>query len=231
MKQGSGVQVPPFPLPQDETQGDGQGAALFPKAVWARPLDPTKVLYAQQIITGVLASNVHSQHVGVLRIIVTEQVEDRWGQGNVLIPQYTVLLAKSEKVEFGQERLGVSITAAEFPDGTRAVFKGQAGDAQGALGLKGDLDNRWGNIIASAGISALLSIGSRIPTGQQQGYFPSLGHEVSRDVAQSVNQSGQQVVRRELDVSPIIRLKYGDPVSVQLLEPISFQTPPALTTK
>jgi type IV secretory pathway VirB10-like protein len=233
VKQGSGVQEPPFPVPKDEAQGQGQGeaAGLFPKAVWARPLDPTKVLYAQQVINGVLASNVHSQHAGIIRILVTEQVEDRWGQGNVLIPQYTVLLAKSDKVEFGQERLGISITAAEFPDGTRAVFKGQAGDAGGALGLPGDVDNRWGNIIASAGISALLSIGSRIPAGNTQGYFPSLGQEVSRDVAQSVNQAGQRVVQRELDVSPIIRLKYGDPVSVQLLEPISFQTPPVITTK
>ena len=233
VKQGSGIQEPPFPMPKDEEQGQNQGHAsgLFPKAVRARPLDPTKVLYAQQVINGVLASNVHSQHVGIIRVLVTEQVEDRWGQGNVLIPQYTVLLAKSEKVEFGQERLGVSITAAEFPDGTRAVFKGQAGDAQGATGLPGDVDNRWDNILAGAGISALLSIGSRIPAGNPQGYFPSLGQEVSRDVAQSVIQSGQRVIQRELDVSPMIRLQHGDPVSMQLLEPISFQTPPVITTK
>jgi type IV secretory pathway VirB10-like protein len=62
------------------------------------------------------------------------------------------------------------------------AWTGQAGDAQGATGLPGEVDNRWGNILASVGISALLSIGSRIPAGpvrqQRAGHLvsPHLRH-------------------------------------------------------
>jgi type IV secretion system protein VirB10 len=239
-----GVQEPPFPVPkEDEDNGQGQrqsaaqrAAGLFPQAVWGTPKDPTRVLYRSQVLNGILMHDVDSSNPGFIRILLTEEVQDKFGQGTTLLPQGTIVLGQQDgQVKFGQKRLGITVDSAELPDGTVLAFStpSKVGDATGANAMPGDVNNRWGNVLAAAGISALLSIGSRIPAGTpaQGQFFPSIGQEVSRDVAGSVNQSGQQIVKRELDVSPIITIPHGTPVSVQLSQNVSLQTPPATVSK
>jgi len=48
---------------------------------------------------------------------------------------------------------------------------------------------------------------------------------VAGNAGGSIAGSGQQVVQRELNVSPTITIKYGTPVTVQLTENVNFQTP------
>jgi type IV secretion system protein VirB10 len=238
VKQGSMVQAPPFPLPKDE-EDSGQGssrsraAGLFPQATWATPLHPERVLYAaSQLIHGILQQDFNSDIPSTLRILVTEQVEDMFFQGNVLVPQYTKLLAESTaRPTFGAARVEITVTRMEFPNGTVVDFKGKAGDASGVAGITGDVDHHWGRILASAGIGAILSIGTRIPAGNQENFAPSLGQDISRDAAGSLAQSTNRVVQKQLDVSPTIRAYHGDPVTIALSENISFQTKPAIVSK
>jgi type IV secretion system protein VirB10 len=233
-QQGS-VQEPPFPLPKEQEEGgQGRSSKLFPRAQWERPDDPTRVIYRSQVLNGILQNSIDSSNPGLVRILLTEQVEDRFGQGRVLLPQYTVLLGQQDgKVVFGQKRVAIQIEAAELVDGTVLSFQKptKVGDQLGANAVPGTVDNRWGNVILSAGISALLSIGSRIPAGNQEGFAPTLGQDVSQDLSRSLNQSGQQIVKRELDVSPIITIPYGTPVTIQLGENINLMTPPTLIRK
>src|SRR5262249_31754135 len=115
VKNGNGVQEPPVPVPKDDSEGQpgtpGQpgtaaqrAAGLFPQAVVGTPADPTKVLYRSQVINGILQHDVHSDQPGLMRILVTEEVQDRFGQGRTLVPQYTILLGTTEKVAYGQSR-------------------------------------------------------------------------------------------------------------------------------
>jgi len=232
LKQDGGVQDPPFPVPKVELAEAGgptshRADGLFPQAVWGTPADPTKVLYRSQVLKGILQHDVQSDQPGLMRILVTEEVQDRFGQGHVLVPQYTILLgAQDGKVNFGASTLGMTIDSMEFPDGTVvALTKAKAGDATGATGVPGDVNNHWGRVLAGAGITALLAIGTRIPAGNQQGFAPTIAQEVAGNAGGSIAGSGQQVVQRELNVSPTITIKYGTPVTVQLTENVNFQTP------
>ena len=238
LSEGSGQAAPQISA---EAQTQAVQAALKGQAVdklitpatWARPKDPTRVLYPSQLIRGQLMGDVNSQHPGVLRIRVNEQVEDKFGQRRVLIPQYTILMAVQDgKIQFGEDRLPVTIGQAEFPDGTvLSMAKAKAADTQGANGLEGKVDNRWGHLLLSAGLSAILSIGTRVPAGSQDGFAPTIGQDVAQNAGQSINRTGQQVVQRELDVKPIFRAKAGEPVTIQLTEVLSLQTPPVAVEK
>ena len=80
-------------------------------------------------------------------------------------------------------------------------------------------------------LSAALSVGSRAVAGSPTGFQPTLEQEFARDVGSSFNQTGQQIVRQRLDVPPTITIPYGTPVTVQLSENVSFQTPGAIIRK
>ena len=235
---GGGVQQPPFPVPQDDAKGQEQGnsrraESLFPQAVWGTPADPTRVLYRSQVINGLLQHDINSDQPGLIRILVTEAVQDRFGQGRTLLPQYSILLGSQDgTVKFGQSRLGITIDSAELPDGTVVAFnKAKGADATGATGVSGSVNNHWGRVLAGAGLSALLSIGTRVPAGNQEGFAPTIAQEASRDVSGNIARTGNQIVQRELNVAPTVVIPAATPVTIQLMKNISFQTPAARVRK
>jgi type IV secretion system protein VirB10 len=225
------ILTPPFP---DEKNGQqGRQSALFPQAIWETPADPTKVLYADQVVHGLLMQSLNSDIPGTVRIKATETVYDRFGQRKVLIPMDTTFLGRQEgKPQYGDERVPVTITMAILPNGTAIQWKsGQAGDATGATGIPGKVHNHYGSIILGAGLSALLNIGTRAPFGSPSNFQQNLPQEFAQDTAQSLGQSVQGIVQRELNISPTITAKYATPVTLQFGENVSFQTKPLLVTK
>ncbi len=95
----------------------------------------------------------------------------------------------------------MTITMAILPNGSAIQWKnGQAGDATGAAGIPATVDNHYGKVILGAGLSALLNIGIRAPFGSAPNFQQSLPQEFAQDTAQSLGQSAQGIVRRELHV-------------------------------
>lgn len=234
------VAEPPFPVTEEEVKEKvaqavtGQrGAGLFPQASWAIPEDPTKVIYRDQVINGVTKHHIHSDLPGEVHILVNEELQDRFGQRRVLLPQYTVLVGRQEgKVDFGQGRLGIVIENAILPDGAVIGFgKARAADAQGASGVPGEVNNHWGKVGIAAVLTALLSVGSQAAAGDPRGFQLDLTQQFARDAGQSFNQTGQQIVRRSLDVRPTVTVKSGEPVTVHLGENVNLQTPPVVVAR
>lgn len=204
--------------------------ALFPKASWARPEDPTRVLYPSQIVNGVITHAVNSDEPGLIRILVTEEITDKFGQGVVLLPQGTQLLGtQASATEYGQERLGISLKLAELPDGTLIdVSKAKLGDDGGASGVSGSVNNHYGKLFLGVGLSALLNIGARNVGGNSGSFQPTVQQDLARDVGSGVNSAGQRIIQRELQVRPTITIEAGTSVTLQLLEPLNLQTAPAV---
>jgi type IV secretion system protein VirB10 len=225
------VLTPPFPeeKPPGEAQGTGR-STLFPHAVWETPADPTKVLYADQLVHGLLMQSLNSDIPGTVRVKVTEAVQDRFGQGRVLLPIDTTFLGRQEgRTQYGQARVPVTITMAILPDGSAIAWKnGQAGDTTGGAGIPAQVDDHYDKLILGAGLSALLNIGVRAPFGSAQNFQQSLPQEFAQDTAQSLGQSAQGIVRRELHVSPTLTVKYATPVTLSFVENVSFQTKPIM---
>ncbi len=207
--------------------------ALFPPAVWATPADPTRVLYSSQRLQGLLLTSINTDIPGDIVIIVTEPVEDKFMQGQVLVPQYTVLLGSQDgQIKYGQARVPAKFHKMELPNGTDVAFEGNAGDRTGASGIPGKVDNHWPQVILGAGISAILSIGSQVTFGgSTQGYNPTLEQQFAREFGQGLNQAGQKVVERELKRNPTITQKYGYAVTVSFRDNISFQSEPIIVRK
>jgi type IV secretory pathway VirB10-like protein len=227
---GQGVQKPPFEDEKAEQEQDKRGEGLFPKAVWATPEDPTHVLYRSQVINGILQHDVNSDQPGQIRILVTEDVPDKFLQGVVLIPQYTILLGQQDgKVNFGQSRLGMTMDSAELPNGTVIEFhQFKAGDETGATGVSGSVDNHYVRLGIGAVLSAVLSVGSRAVAGNTTGFNPTLEQQFAADVSRDVNRTGQKLVDRFADVPPTITIPHGTPVTVQLNHNVNLMHPPTL---
>lgn len=235
------AQGPPFPLPKDEEDDEGgrgqgrakRGASLLPQATWATPKDPTKVLYASQQLNAQLMHDVSSDLPGPIRLLLTQPVEDKFNQGHILLPQYSIILGNVEgQPKFGASVLGLQLTTIELPDGTIvALNKAQGGDRTGSTGVPGRINNHYIQLGIGAILTAALSVGSRSIGGSPQGFQPTIEQDFARDISQSVNQSGNDIIRRTLPTSPTITLKHGQAVTVQLSEPISFQTKPTIVTK
>ena len=219
------------PLPADPAEA--QASKLFPKAAWEMPKDPTKVLYANQVINGQLSQNINSDFPGTVRIKITQDVVDRWGQGTVLLPIDTDLMATMEgQAKYGQKRIPLAVYMALPPDGSAITFvKSQAGDAMGAAGVPANVNNHYGSLILGAGIQAFMNIGTRAVAGSTTGFNPTLEQEFAQDIARSANRTANRIIERELQRNPTLEQDFGFPVTIQFTENISFQSSPTVVSK
>jgi len=206
-------------------------AQLIHPATWEKPADPTRVLYRSQTIPGLLLGAINSDIPGQIKILVTRDVTDKLGQGHVLIPQQAIVLGhQSGKAVYGQNRIQVDLEEMEFPDGTVLSFaKGGLADRSGAMGTAGHVQNHIGSLLAAAGVSAVLSVGIRSPFGNTQGFQATMPQQLTDAAGQSVSQSGQAIVQRELQRAPTITVPAGVEVTLSLLENLSLAHPPTPT--
>jgi type IV secretion system protein VirB10 len=96
-------------------------------------------------------------------------------------------------------------------NGKSIVRERQSGaDTQGYAGLEDGVDYHWGNLLGAAAISTLLGIGSELVLSGDNSLVRSL-RTGSQD---TINQSGQTLVRRQLNVQSILTIRPGFPVRV-----------------
>ena len=226
--EGQSIGKPPFPRSPEE-QASRRQSTMFPSAAHEIPENPLRVVYPSQIINGLLQNDINSDQPGPVRILVAEDITDRWNQGVVLIPQSSTILGAQAiaRVAYGQSRVELQLTHIELPDGGMMALKGaKAGDVTGASGLAGKVDNHYVRLGVGAVLQAVLSVGSRSVAGNPTGYNPTITQDAAADISKSINQSGQRIIQRELDASPTIRVPRLTPVTLQLSEPLNLQAPP-----
>lgn len=223
------VATPPFPeAPTTETTRNT--SALIAQAQWAQCVERTQCLYETQLIHGQIVQAINSDIPGAVSIKVTHSVTDMFGQNVTLIPQGTTLVgAQQGTPKVGQERLDFVVQRGIFPDGTVLSFAGsRLGDATGATGVEGKVNNHYVKLGIATILTAALSVGARQAGGTSSGFRSTPEEDLGRDIAGSVNQSGQDIIRRQLIQGPTITLPQGTPVVLQLKETVSLQTPPLL---
>ena len=99
-----------------------------------------------------------------------------------------------------------------MPDGQSIVLDNQPGaDTQGYSGLQDGVNNHWGALFEAALLSTFLSVGAEAGTSDQEN---NLIQAIRSGASDSFNQSGQQVVERELNIQPTLTIRPGFPVRV-----------------
>ena len=127
-------------------------------------------------------------------------------QGAKLIGQY------DSSVAFGQSRILLVWTRIIMPDGTSIVLERQPGaDTEGYAGLEDAVDNHWGMLFKAALLSTLLSVGAEAGTSQNEN---NLVQAIRSGASNSISQTGQQIVQRQLNIQPTLTIRPGFPVRV-----------------
>lgn len=187
-----------------------------------RPAPPAgrHLLLAQTVIPAALISAVSSDLPGPVSAQVTRHVHDSLTGRVILIPQGAKLIGRYDsQVAFGQRRVLLVWDRVIFPDG-RSLQLDQlvAADSQGRSGLADRTDAHWGAMAKAALLSSVLGVGAALGSDDDS----DVARALRQGVQDTVNQTGQQVVRKQLDVQPTLTLRPGLPVTILVTRDIVF---------
>lgn len=170
------------------------------------------VVQAGAIIPAALITGIRSDLPGQITAQVTENVYDSPTGRLLLIPQGTRLIGEYDNsVGFGQRRVLLVWNRLIFPDGKSIVLERQPGaDRQGYVGLEDGVDYHWWDMAKAAALSTLLGIGAELAT-DDSGRLVSAIRNGAQD---TINDAGQQIVRRQLSIQPTLTIRPGFPVRV-----------------
>ncbi len=178
-----------------------------------RPAASPYVVQAGTLIPGALLTGIRSDLPGQITGKVTENVYDSPTGRYLLIPQGAKLVGiYDSQVSFGQSRVLLVWTRLIMPNGQSIVLERQQGaDPQGFSGLEDEVDNHWGSLFKAALLSTLLSIGSEAGTSGQGN---SLVQALRQGASNSISQTGQQIVGRQLNIQPTLTIRPGFPARI-----------------
>jgi type IV secretory pathway VirB10-like protein len=179
-----------------------------------QPAASPYVLQEGAVIPASLITGLRSDLPGQVTAQVTEDVYDSPTGKILLIPQGARLVGQYDaQIAFGQSRALLVWNRLIMPNGKSIVLERQPGaDTEGYAGLEDEVDNHWGTLFKAAILSTILSVGSE--AGMSGNNNGSLAEAIQQGMSQSVNQTGQQVVSRSLNIQPTITIRPGFPVRV-----------------
>jgi type IV secretion system protein TrbI len=171
------------------------------------------IVQAGAVIPAALITGIRSDLPGQVTAQVTEHVYDSPTGKFLLIPQGSKLVGTYDsQISFGQDRVLLVWTRLIMPNGRSIVLERQPGaDTQGFAGLEDDVDHHWGRLFMAAALSTLLGVGSELGSTNNDN---SIVTALRRGSTDSLNQTGQQVVRRNLNIQPTLTIRPGFPVRV-----------------
>jgi type IV secretion system protein VirB10 len=174
------------------------------------PASPYQVM-AGTVIAAALVTGIKSDLPGDVIGTVTEPT----GR-HLLIPQGSRILGRyNSQVSYGQSRVQVVWNRIILPDTSSLTLDNLVGsDPAGYAGLEDDVDWHWDRIIGGAVLTTLLGIGAELaaPENRQDGDRIIIA---GRDSAQdSINQVGQEMTRRNMNIQPTLTSRPGLPVRI-----------------
>ncbi|WP_105383634.1 TrbI/VirB10 family protein [Neorhizobium alkalisoli] len=170
------------------------------------------VLQAGAVIPAALITGIRSDLPGQITAQVTETIYDSPTGRILLIPQGSRLIGQYDNnVQFGQRRALLVWNRLIFPNGRSIVLERQPGaDASGYAGLEDGVDYHWWDLAKAAALSTLLGVGAELATDDNDRLIAAI-----RGGAQdTINQAGQQIVQRQLQIAPTLTIRPGFPVRV-----------------
>ena len=179
------------------------------------------ILQAGAVIPAALITGIRSDLPGQITAQVTENVYDSPTGSLLLIPQGTRIIGQyDDAVTFGQRRVLLVWNRLILPGGRSIVLERQPGaDASGYAGLEDGVDYHWWDLMKAAGLSTLLGIGTELATDDEDRLIRAI-----RDGAQdTINQAGQQIIQRQLQVAPTLTIRPGFPVRVIVTRDLIFE--------
>ncbi len=179
------------------------------------PASPYQVM-AGTVIPAALVTGIKSDLPGDVIATVTEPVYDTVTGKFLLIPQGSRILGRyNSQVSYGQSRVQMVWNRIILPDTSSLTLDNLVGtDPAGYAGVEDEVDQHWGRILAGAALTTLLGVGAELaaPENRQDGNRIIIA---GRDGLQdSVNQVGQEMTRRNMNIQPTLTARPGLPVRI-----------------
>jgi type IV secretory pathway VirB10-like protein len=87
-------------------------------------------------------------------------------------------------------------------------------DTAGYSGLEDRVDSHWGRIFAGAALSTLLGVNAQLVAQDQSLNSGSVTVAIRQSSQDSLNQVGQQLTRKNLNVQPTLTVRPGFPLRI-----------------
>lgn len=181
------------------------------------------IVQSGSIVPAALITGIRSDLPGQITAQVTQNVYDSPTGRILLIPQGARLIGEYDsEIAAGQTRVLLAWDRLIMPDGRSIVLERQPGaDGAGFAGLQDRVNQHWSNLLRAAAVSTLLGVGTELGADSED----DLTRALRRGSQDTINQTGQQIVRRQLNVQPTLTIRPGHPLRVVItrdlvLEPI-----------
>ena len=175
------------------------------------PASPN-IVQAGSIIPAALITGIRSDLPGQITAQVTQNVYDSPTGRILLIPQGARLIGEYDsQITAGQTRVLLAWDRLILPDGRSIVLERQpSADAAGFAGLHDKVNQHWGGVLKAAMISTLLGVGTELTTDNDS----DLVRALRLGTQDTINQAGQQIVQRQLNIQPTLTIRPGYPLRV-----------------
>lgn len=161
----------------------------------------------------VLISGLNSDLPGNMVAQISENVWDTVSGRCLLIPRGSKVIGTYDnQVSYGQSRVLVIWSRIVFPDGSTLVLDNLGGaDQSGYSGFKGKVNRHWNSIITSALMVSLLGAGVEMAAPTRNGDRDTEDPRsiLAENAASAVAEAMSQIIRREANRQPTIKIKPG----------------------
>ncbi|ULH06435.1 TrbI/VirB10 family protein [Alcaligenes faecalis] len=182
-------------------------------------------LMAGTVISAALVTGVKSDLPGEVIATVTEHVYDSATGQHVLIPQGSRLMGRyNSQVAYGQSRVQAVWDRVILPDTSSVTLESlPATDPAGFAGLEDDVDWHWDRILAGAFMTTLLGVAAELASPDASGNDGRIIIATRDSLQDSVNQVGQEMTRRNMNIQPTLSIRQGMPVRVVVNQDITMR--------
>lgn len=170
-------------------------------------------LSAGSVIAASLITGLNSDLPGLVTAQVTENAYDSVTGRTLLIPQGSRLIGSYDSVvAFGQKRALVVWQRIILPDGSSIRIENvPATDTAGYAGLADRVDVHTWQLLKGVALSTLLGVGTELSFGSSES---DLVRAIRESAQQNGSRAGDQLVTRNLNIQPTIRVRPGWPLRV-----------------
>ena len=134
---------------------------------------------------------------------------------HLLLPQGTKAIGTYDsRVSYGQERVLVIWTRLLRPDGSTLSLEGMPGtDLSGYAGLTGSVNNHYLRLLSGVVLGSVIGASAQIAVGANSSN-PSFAQLAVQGAGQNINEAGQQITRRNLNIQPTIEVAPGSRLNI-----------------
>lgn len=209
----------------------GAGAPASAARASLEPAPGPYAIQAGTMIPAVLLTGIDSDLPGDVLAQVAHDVFDSREQQTLLIPKGSRLIGTYDSdISNNQRRLFVAWTRLIFPDGRSLTLPNlETKDRSGAGGVADRVENHRRRTLGTAALLSLVGAGAQLaqPNGGYGGFggAPSVGQAAAGAAGQQLAQVTTEMLRKQMDAQPTIRIRQGMPFQVFLRTDLAFPGP------